>query len=82
MNTAEQKPQEHVRVQLAIRVFGFDEARGRFDEDTHTIVVSPTGDTLRNFSPLQGAGLNGRTINPYSSREKKSRTKSKRRGSK
>ena len=31
---------------MPIRVIGFDEARGRFIEDTHTIVVSKTGSLI------------------------------------
>lgn len=37
---------ERIRIQLPIRVIGFDEARGRFIEDTHTIVVSNTGSLI------------------------------------
>jgi hypothetical protein len=46
MSPTEQKSQERVRVELPIRVFGFDEARGRFNEDTNTIAVSPTGSLI------------------------------------
>ena len=46
VNTAEEKDKKHIRVRLSIRVLGFDEARGRFKEDTHTIVVSPTGSLI------------------------------------
>ncbi len=49
MKTTEQKPQERIRVQLPIRVFGFGEARGQFLEDTHTTVISPTG----SLAPLK-----------------------------
>ena len=42
----ELKQSEHVRLSLPIRVLGFDEARGRFIEDTHTILVSPTGSLI------------------------------------
>jgi hypothetical protein len=46
MSPVESKPGERIRIQLPIRVFGFDEARGRFEEDTNTIVVSPTGSLI------------------------------------
>ncbi len=46
MGPVELKHGERIRVRLPIRVFGFDEARGRFLEDTHTIVVSPTGSLI------------------------------------
>lgn len=42
----EPKDSEQVRLSLPIRVLGFDEARGRFIEDTHTILVSPTGSLI------------------------------------
>jgi hypothetical protein len=37
---------ERIRLRVPIRVIGFDEARGRFIEDTHTIVVSDTGSLI------------------------------------
>lgn len=43
---AERRRSERIRIQLPIRVIGFDEARGRFIEDTHTIVVSNTGSLI------------------------------------
>ena len=45
INATEARP-ERIRVRLPIRVIGSDEARGRFLEDTHTIVVSPTGSLI------------------------------------
>jgi len=42
----ERRRSERIRLQLPIRVVGFDEARGRFIEDTHTIVVSKTGSLI------------------------------------
>src|SRR3977135_2000426 len=38
--------QKHTRMRIPIRVLGFDEARGRFEEDTHAIVVGPTGSLI------------------------------------
>ncbi len=46
MSSTEQRTSDRIRVQLPIRVFGFDEARGEFLEDTHTIVISPTGSLI------------------------------------
>ena len=43
---AEQRRSERIRVQIPIRVIGFDEARGRFIEDTHTLVISETGSLI------------------------------------
>ena len=37
---------ERIRLSVPIRVLGFDEARGRFIEDTHTIVISDTGSLI------------------------------------
>lgn len=42
----EQRRSERIRLRVPIRVIGFDEARGRFIEDTHTIVVSETGSLI------------------------------------
>lgn len=42
----ERRRSERLRIQLPIRVIGFDDARGRFIEDTHTIVVSNTGSLI------------------------------------
>lgn len=42
----DRRKSERIRLQLPIRVIGFDEARGRFIEDTHTIVVSKTGSLI------------------------------------
>lgn len=43
---AERRRSERIRVQIPIRVIGFDEARGRFIEDTHTLVISETGSLI------------------------------------
>jgi hypothetical protein len=43
---ADRRRSERIRLQLPIRVVGFDEARGRFIEDTHTIVVSKSGSLI------------------------------------
>jgi hypothetical protein len=43
---ADRRRSERIRLQLPIRVVGFDEARGRFIEDSHTIVVSKTGSLI------------------------------------
>lgn len=42
----ENRRSERIRLRVPIRVIGFDEARGRFVEDTHTIVVSSTGSLI------------------------------------
>ena len=42
----DRRKSERIRLKLPIRVIGFDEARGRFIEDTHTIVVSKTGSLI------------------------------------
>ena len=42
----EKRRSERIRLRVPIRVIGFDEARGRFIEDTHTIVVSETGSLI------------------------------------
>jgi hypothetical protein len=43
---ADRRRSERIRLQLPIRVVGFDEARGRFIEDSHTIVVSKSGSLI------------------------------------
>jgi hypothetical protein len=42
----EKRRSERIRLRVPIRVIGFDEARGRFIEDTHTIVVSESGSLI------------------------------------
>jgi hypothetical protein len=42
----EKRRSERIRLRVPIRVIGFDEGRGRFIEDTHTIVVSESGSLI------------------------------------
>lgn len=42
----EHRRSERIRLSVPIRVIGFDEGRGRFIEDTHTIVISDTGSLI------------------------------------
>jgi len=43
---AERRRSERIRLNVPIRVIGFDDGRGRFIEDTHTIVISETGSLI------------------------------------
>jgi transcription elongation factor Elf1 len=42
----DRRREKRVRLSLGIRVLAFDEARGRFIEDTQTILVSPSGSLI------------------------------------